>query len=37
VPVVAGNNQDNVLVWAADPAAGATDITVMLGELRSAP
>jgi hypothetical protein len=35
IPVVAGNNQDNVLVWAADPAAGATDITVQLGELKS--
>lgn len=37
IPVIAGNNQDNVLVWAADPAAGATNITVQLAELRGAP
>lgn len=37
IPIVAGNNQDNVLVWAADPAAGATDVTVQCVELKSAP
>jgi hypothetical protein len=33
IPMIAGNNQDNVLLFAADPAAGSTDITVMLAEL----
>lgn len=33
VPVVAGDNQDTVLVFAADPAAGATTITVMFAEV----
>jgi len=33
IPVVAGNNQDTVLVYCADPAATTVDITVMLAEL----
>ncbi len=33
IPRVAGNNQDNVTLFAADPAAGSTKITVMLAEL----
>lgn len=37
VPVIAGNNQDNVLVWAADTNAGATGVTVQLAELSTRP
>jgi hypothetical protein len=35
IPIIAGNNQDNVTVFAADPAAGSTKITVQLAELSS--
>lgn len=33
IPVFSGSNQDNVFVYAADPAAGSTDITVMFADL----
>lgn len=33
IPVISGNNQDNVLLQCADPAAGAVAVTVQLAEL----
>jgi hypothetical protein len=33
IPVIAGNNQDTVLLYCADPDATTVDITVMLAEL----
>jgi hypothetical protein len=33
IPVFSGANQDNIYVYAADPAAGSTDITVQLADL----
>lgn len=33
IPVIAGDNQDTVTVFAADPAAGSTTITVQFAEL----
>lgn len=33
IPIIAGDNQDTVTVFAADPSAGATPITVMFAEL----
>lgn len=36
IPVIAGNNQDNVIVYAADPAAGSTNMSVMFAELPEA-
>lgn len=36
IPVIAGNNQDNVTLFCADPAATTVNTTVMLAELSSA-